>query len=114
MPDLAFLQAFADAWNRHDLDALMAHMTEDAVFISSNGTRATGAQAVRAAFASVFEAFPDASWNEDVHFVSGERGVSEWVFKGTDAEDGTVVEKRGCDILTFLNGKISVKDTYLK
>jgi ketosteroid isomerase-like protein len=31
------LQAFADAWNRHDVDALMSFMTEDCVFEASAG-----------------------------------------------------------------------------
>ena len=47
-----FLQAFADAWNRHDLDALMSFMTDDCVFDSSAGpdiwgTRYVGRDAVR-------------------------------------------------------------------
>ncbi|MDA0745528.1 MAG: nuclear transport factor 2 family protein [bacterium] len=114
MPTVPFLKAFADAWNKHDIDTLMAHMSEEGVFISSSGTRAEGSTAVREAFTSVFEAFPNARWKNDTHFVSGNRGVSEWVFSGTDAEDGTVVEERGCDIFTFRDGKIAVKDTYLK
>ena len=32
------LQAFADAWNRHDVDALMSFMTEDCVFEASAGS----------------------------------------------------------------------------
>ena len=52
------LQAFADAWNRHDVDALMSFMTEDCVFEASAGpdvcgTRCTGREAVRAGFAEV-------------------------------------------------------------
>lgn len=31
------LDAFADAWNRHDADALMSFMSEDCVFESSAG-----------------------------------------------------------------------------
>ena len=31
------LQAFADAWNCHDVDALMSFMTEDCVFEASAG-----------------------------------------------------------------------------
>ena len=31
---LELLDRFADAWNRHDLDALMAMMTDDCVFES--------------------------------------------------------------------------------
>ena len=114
MPTVPFLKSFAEAWNRHDIDALMAQMAVDGVFISSSGARAEGDEAVRAAFAGVFEAFPDARWENDVHFVSGDRCVSEWVFTGTDAEDGTAVEERGCDVFTFRDGKIQVKDTYLK
>ena len=108
------LETFADAWNAHDIDKLMQHMDNGCVFISSSGARSEGHAAVRDAFSSVFEAFPDAQWLEDVHFTSGERGVSEWVFRGTDAEDGTLVEERGCDIFTFRAGRILVKDTYLK
>lgn len=36
------LQAFADAWNRHDIDALMAFMTDDCVFEASAGPRGAG------------------------------------------------------------------------
>ena len=114
MPDVEFLKSFADAWNSHDVDALMQHMAEDGVFVSSGGARAEGSEAVRKAFAAVFDAFPDAHWDEAAHFVSGDRGVSEWTLSGTDAEDGTQVEERGCDIFTFQDGKILLKDTYLK
>ena len=48
---------------------------------------------MRKAFAAVFDAFPDAHWDEAAHFVSGDRGVSEWTLSGTDAEDGTQVEE---------------------
>ena len=84
MPSVAFLKEFADAWNRHDLDTLMEHMAEDGVFISSSGSKAQGRIAVH-------EAFPDARWDSDVHFVSGNRGVSEWIFSGIDKENGTRV-----------------------
>jgi ketosteroid isomerase-like protein len=33
----AFLDAFGDAWNRHDTDAILADMTEDCVFHNSGG-----------------------------------------------------------------------------
>ena len=61
------LQAFADAWNRHDIDALMSFMTEDCVFEASAGpevcgTRYAGREAVRAGFAEVWATFPDAHW----------------------------------------------------
>ena len=112
------LQAFADAWNRHDVDAIMSFMTDDCVFEASGGsevcgTRYAGREAVRAAFAEVWAIFPDAHWDGARHFVGGDRGVSEWTFTGTRA-DGTRVAVHGCDLLTFRNGKIALKNSYRK
>ena len=52
------LQAFADAWNRHDIDALMSFMTDDCGFEASAGAEVCGARyagrdAVRAGFSEV-------------------------------------------------------------
>lgn len=112
------LVSFCDAFNRHDLDALMEHMTEDCIFDASAGSeqqgpRYAGRDAVRAGFAEVFTSFPDSRWEEGRHWVSGDRGVSEWVFRGTRL-DGTRVEVNGCDLFTFRDGKIAVKDSFRK
>jgi steroid delta-isomerase-like uncharacterized protein len=112
------LDRFAAAWNRHDLDELMAMMTEDCVFQASagpqvEGQRSEGKPAVRAAYAAVFEAFPDAHWASPRHFIKGDRGVSEWTFTGTNKE-GKRVEVAGCDLFTFRDGRIAVKNSYRK
>lgn len=115
---IKFLQAFADAWNRHDIDALMSFMTRDCVFEASAGPdicgqRFEGQESVRGAFMEVWAAYPDAHWGNPRHFVCGDRGVSEWTFTGTRA-DGAKVEVHGCDLFTFRDGKISVKNSYRK
>jgi len=115
---VADLQAFADAWNGHDAEALMRFMTDDCVFEASAGpevcgTRYIGSEAVRAAFSEVWQTYPDAQWRSPRHFVCGDRGVSEWTFTGT-REDGTRVEVNGCDVFTFRDGKIAVKNSYRK
>ena len=112
------LQAFAEAWNRHDVDALMSFMTEDCVFEGSAGPdicgiRYAGREAVRAGFAEVWAAFPDAHWGDARHYVFGDRGMSEWTFTGTRS-DGTRVEVNGCDLFSFRDGKISLKNSYRK
>ena len=112
------LQAFAEAWNRHDRDALMSSMTTDCVFEASGGNavdgeRHEGQGAVRAAYAAVFEQYPDAHWGNARHFVSGDRGVSEWIFTGTLA-DGKRVEVAGCDVFAFRNGRIATKNSFRK
>jgi ketosteroid isomerase-like protein len=115
---IELLDRFAEAWNRHDLDALMSMMTDDCVFHASagpevDGHRSEGQQAVRAAYAAVFETFHDPHWARARHFIAGDRGVSEWTFTGTQ-QDGRRVEVTGCDLLTFRDGKIAVKNSYRK
>jgi steroid delta-isomerase-like uncharacterized protein len=115
---LKLLDDFAAAWNRHDVDALMACMTSDCVFDASAGrevagTRSVGPAAVRAAYAAVFATYPDARWNQPRHFIAGNRAVSEWTFTGT-MKDGTKVEVNGCDVFTLKDGKIALKNSYRK
>ncbi len=113
-----FLQSFADAFNAHDTKAIMMHMTEDCIFEASagaekNGEKFIGQEAVSKAFEAVFATFPDAHWAHARHFISGNRGFSEWTFTGTKS-DGSKVEVTGCDLFTFKNGKIAVKNSYRK
>jgi ketosteroid isomerase-like protein len=113
-----FLDAFAVAWNRHDVDAILSMMTDDCIFEASRGpevkgTIYTGQEEVRRGVEEVFATYPDARWNEPKHFIAGDRGVSEWVFIATGPE-GTRVEVQGCDVFTFRNGKIAIKNSYRK
>lgn len=112
------LAAFADAWNRHDLESLMSFMAEDCEFDGVAGpellgTRWLGREAVRKGFALAWQTCTDASWTDGVHFVCGDRGVSESTFGGTLA-DGTRIEARMVDVFTFRDGKIAVKNAFRK
>jgi len=116
---IALLASFADAYNRHDVEAIMAHMTDDCVFISYFGPDVcgesfVGRDKVTQRVAAGLADFPDARWEIIGHFVSGDRGVSEWIFRGT--KRGTVehLERQGLDVFTFRNGKIQIKNTYQK
>lgn len=112
------LKAFADAWNRHDIEALMSFMADDCVFHAVAGPELfgksfVGREAVRAGFQLAWQTFPDAAWLDGEHFVCGDRGVSESTFSGTKA-DGTRIEARMVDVFTFRDGKIAVKNAYRK
>jgi len=115
---IVMLEDFNAAWNRHDIEALMSFMADDCVFYAVAGAdvggRAfIGRDAVRQGFESAWQTFPDASWTEGVHFVTGDRGVSESTFRGTRA-DGARVEARMVDVFTFSGGKISIKNAFRK
>ncbi|QBY50199.1 nuclear transport factor 2 family protein [Cupriavidus oxalaticus] len=115
---IELLQAFNDAWNRHDLDALMGFMADDCAFHGVAGSELLGRSfigrdAVREGFQLAWQTFPDAQWVDGEHFVVGDRGVSESTFKGTRA-DGARIEARMVDVFTFRDGKIAVKNAYRK
>jgi taurine dehydrogenase small subunit len=113
-----FLQSFANAFNAHDIKAIMLHMTENCVFEASagpdiDGQKFIGQEQVKKAFEEVFATFPDARWENPRHFIYGDRGFTEWTFRGTK-KDGSKVEVTGCDLFTFMDGKIAVKNSYRK
>ena len=117
-PDAGFLRAFADAWNAHDIDALMSFMSADCEFHAVGGPEVlgrsfVGREAVRGGFELAWQNFPDAAWLDGDHFVSGDRGVSESTFRGTRA-DGSRIEARMVDVFTFRDGHIAVKNAYRK
>lgn len=118
MVTVKMLEAFGDAWNRHDIDAIMAMMTDDCVFMTSSGpdvegARHEGAATVREQFIAVWTRIPDVQFLEPEHFVSGDRGLSQWVLKGRGS-DGKRIEVAGLDLFTFRGDRIAVKDSYLK
>ena len=112
------LADFAAAWNRHDLDALMGFMHDDCVFHAvagpdQLGRTFSGRAEVADGFKAAWTTLPDAAWLDGDHFVTGDRGVSECTFKGTQA-DGTRIEARMVDVFTFKDGKILVKNAFRK
>lgn len=115
---LAILDGFANAFNAHDVNRILSYMTNDCVFPASagpdvDGEKFAGKEAVKKAFEDVFKTYPDAQWTNVRHFISGERAVSEWTFSGTK-QDGSKVQVTGCDLFTFRNGKIAIKNSYRK
>ncbi len=112
------LKEFLDAFNRHDLDAIMEFFADDCVFYMPRGSGPRGNQFigkadVRSGLAKRFEGIPDVHYGEDKHWACGDFGVSEWTITGTMIS-GTRIEVRGVDLLEFADGKITRKDSFWK
>jgi ketosteroid isomerase-like protein len=112
------LKGFLEAFNRHDLDAIMDYFAEDCVFYMPRGSaprgdRFQGKAEVRAGLATRFEGLPDVHYGDDTHWVCGEFGVSEWTLTGTTPK-GNKIQVRGVDLLEFEAGKITRKDSFWK
>jgi len=115
---LAVLERMVDGFNAHDLDAIMSLFTEDCVFESPRGPQAWGRRfegqgAVREGLGARFTTIPDVHYGDGSHFVSGDRGVSEWTLTGTTT-DGIRLNVRGCDIWTFRDDRVVVKNSFWK
>lgn len=112
------MKKFIEAFNSHDLDAIMEFFEEDCSMdlprgLNPWGTRLIGKEQVREGCASRFKGLPDAHYGDDRHWVFGNMGFSEWTLTGT-TPTGEHVEVRGTDHLEFRNGKVVRKDSYWK
>ena len=106
---------FTDAFNRNDLDALMAFFSDDGVYDEFNGKRSRGKAAIRAAFGPQFTgAFGKMEFLEDDIFVDADAGKAMLSWRYTPALGGKPTSWRGLDILHFVGGCLIVKRTYAK
>ena len=116
----ATLKELHEAFNRHDLDAIMEFFSDDCTLDFPRGPetwgqRFIGKAQVREGLAGRFKGIPDVHYGDDSHWVSanGDKGVSEWTLTGTTVS-GVPVKVRGCDLWEFRDGKITRKNSFWK
>lgn len=113
---LATVNAFNDAFNRHDVDAVMALMTEDVVFDSTrpppDGERLVGQAAVRGFWEAMFARSPQARFETEEMVGTQDRCVVRWVYHWV--RDGQPGHVRGIDLFRVRDGKVAEKFSYVK
>lgn len=111
------LEQFNQAFNRHDVEAMMALMTSDCVFENTypppGGERFRGAAAVRGFWEAFFRNSPEAHLEFEEVEACGERGFQRWVYTW-GSQPGEIGWVRGVDLFRFENGKIAEKLSYVK
>ena len=114
---LETIDRFGAAFNRRDVDAVMAAMTDDCVFESTypppDGQRFEGQEAVRGAWEDLFRSSPDATFETEELFVVDDRCTARWIYRYT-GEDGTTHHIRGVDVFRVRDGKVAEKLSYVK
>jgi ketosteroid isomerase-like protein len=111
---LTAVDRFNVAFNRHDLDAVMASMTEDCVFESTSppdGERHEGQEAVRGAWRAFFESSPEARFEADEIIAQGDRCIVRWVYHFGGDNPGHI---RGVDVIRVRGDKVAEKLAYVK
>jgi len=96
---------YFDAFNRHDIEAVMACFHDDAVLVGPNGKRLVGRAEVRRSYETEFALFPDAHCELRLCTGNSGRGVAESFFTGTRSGRGRV-EAIGAEVMEILDGKI--------
>ena len=113
---LEVVQRFNEAFNRHDVDAIMALMTDDCVFDNTrpppDGERLEGQNRVRSCWEQLFARSPQAHFDTEESFAAGDRCVVRWVYHWVrDGERGHV---RGVDVFRVRDRKVAEKFSYVK
>jgi len=109
---LAAVSRFNAAFGRHDVDGVMAAMSQDCVFESTgpapDGERHVGAAAVRAVWEQFFGSNPDAFFETEEQFAAGDRCVVRWRYNWGSGH------VRGIDVFRVRDGLVTEKFCYVK
>jgi uncharacterized protein (TIGR02246 family) len=112
------LDAIEDAFNRNDIDAVMAYFADDAVFDHGagpdvHGKRFSGKDEIRAVFEGLFNSVESVHWETLDARISGDKAYCEFRRKAT-LSTGEKQDFLALDVLTFRGNKIIHKDTFFK
>jgi steroid delta-isomerase-like uncharacterized protein len=117
------IDRYNEAWNAHDVDAIMAMHAPDMVFENHTaGERAEG-EAVRDHVAAIFEGWPDLRFVTRRLYVRDDLIVQEWTATATHSRTmrrgdlvaeptGKPVRWDGMDVIPVRDGLIVRKDVY--
>jgi ketosteroid isomerase-like protein len=109
---------FNQAFNAHDVDAVMALSTEDTVLETTlprpDGQRLVGQAAVRRYWEEFFRASPTARFESEEIFASEDRCVVRWLYRWGEDRPDRPGHVRGVDVFRVRDGKIAEKLVYVK
>jgi predicted SnoaL-like aldol condensation-catalyzing enzyme len=109
--------AFNEAFNRHDVSAMMELMSDDCLFENTNpapdGTVYRGRAAVSEFWQDFFRESPQARIKIEEVFGLGQHCILRWRYEWTDLE-GKPGYVRGVDIFKVQDGLIHEKLSYVK
>jgi steroid delta-isomerase-like uncharacterized protein len=114
---------YNEAWNGHDLDAIMAMHAPDMVFENHTAGESAQGEEVRRHIGSIFETGPDISFQTRRLYVRDGVVTQEWTASATHSNTmrrgdfvaeptGKSIEWRGIDVIPFEDGLVKRKDVY--
>jgi steroid delta-isomerase-like uncharacterized protein len=104
------IERYNDAWNAHDLDAILALHAPGMVFENHTAGERVEGDDVGPHIAQIFQNWPDLTFRGRRLYARDGLVVSEWT--ATATSEGRRLEWDGVDIFPFENGLILRKDVY--
>lgn len=119
----AAIGRYNDAWNAHDLDAIVAMHAPDMVFANHTAGESAEGPAVREHIGAIFESWPDIAFTTRRLYVRDGLVVQEWTASATHSRTmrrgeivaeptGRPIEWDGLDVIPFEDGLVKRKDVY--
>ena len=114
---------YNEAWNAHDLDAIMAMHARDMVFANHTAGESAEGEEVRGHVGSIFETWPDIHFETRRLYVRDGVATQEWTATATHANKmqrgdltaeptGKTISWDGVDVIPFEDGLVKRKDVY--
>lgn len=116
---MALLREFGKAFNRGDIDEILACVTEDFEWRLAGGPDAPdgrivrGKDEVRAALEERDRETAEMRFSETEVTIAGDKVFGSFRATGR-ARDGRAIDRRGLDVYAVRDGKIALKDSYWK
>ncbi|MBV9213395.1 MAG: nuclear transport factor 2 family protein [Actinobacteria bacterium] len=115
--------SYNDAWNAHDLDAIVAMHAPDMVFENHTAGESAEGDQVREHIAAIFDSWPDIRFEGRRTYIRDGLVVQEWTATATHdrpmrrgditAEpSGRRIEWKGLDVIPFEGGLVKRKTVY--
>jgi ketosteroid isomerase-like protein len=114
---MALLRQFGKAFNRGDIDGILACVTDDFEWRLAEGPDAPdgkvvrGKEAVRAALQERDRDIAEMRFSETAVTISGDTVFGSFRATGK-TRDGRAIDRRGVDIYRVRDGKIALQDSY--
>ncbi len=117
------IDRYNEAWNAHDVEAIMAMHAPDMVFHNHTAGESVEGDDVRDHLASIFETWPDIRFEARRLYVRDGLVVQEWTATATHTSTmrrgdlvaeptGRRVTWDGMDVIPFEDGLVKRKDVY--
>jgi ketosteroid isomerase-like protein len=117
MSEIQLIERFNQAFNDHDVEGVLALMTDDCLFENTypppDGERIQGKPAMRAWLEEFFAASTQAYFEFEEIVLCGESAFQRWIYRWVDA-DGAAGHVRGVDVFHLRDGKVAQKLSHVK